>query len=64
MATPADVTRPNITVPGVTTGTSSTSTTDTTEDGILWNPGGPGPSAVTGKKSYKSKRHNIKGVYF
>lgn len=56
MATPSDVKRPNITVPGVTTGTgSSTGTTETTEEGILWNAGGPGPSAVTGKKSYKSK---------
>lgn len=55
MARPTDVTRPVITVPGVTTGTSATSTTESTEDGILWNAGGAGPSAVTGKKSYKSK---------
>jgi hypothetical protein len=55
MAAPSDVKRPNITVPGVTTGAPSTSTTTSTEDGILWNPGGPGPEAVTGKKSYKSK---------
>lgn len=55
MAVPSDVTRPVITVPGITTGAPSTSTTTSTEDGILWNAGGPGPSAVTGKKSYKSK---------
>ena len=55
MVRPADVTRPVITVPGVTTGTSSTSTSGETPDGILWYAGGPGPSAITGNKSYKSK---------
>jgi hypothetical protein len=55
MAVPSDVKRPNITVPGVTSGSSSSSSDSSTQDGILWNPGGPGPSAVTGKKSYKSK---------
>ena len=57
MAVPSDVKRPVITVPGITTGAPSTSTTDTTEDGILWNAGGLGPEAVTGKKSYKSKTY-------
>ena len=58
MAVPSDVKRPVITVPGVTTGSGlSTGTAETTEDGILWNAGGPGPSAVTGKKSYKSKTY-------
>jgi hypothetical protein len=56
MATPTDVKRPVIPVPGLTTGNLPSSNEIATEqDGILWNPGGTGPSAVTGTKSYKSK---------
>lgn len=53
MATPSEVKPVVISLPGVTTGSSSTSTGET-PDGILWNVGGPN-SAVQGKASYKSK---------
>jgi len=58
MATPSDVTRPVITIPGVTTGGSSSSSSTSTQDGILWNVGGPN-SALQGKQSFKSKSSAI-----
>jgi len=51
----AKVIPPVIPVVGLTNNPSVTTTGTTEQDGILWNPGGSGPSAVTGTKSYKSK---------
>jgi len=55
--TPSGVTRPIvISVPGISGGSSSSvPTPEVVQDGVLWNPGGTGPSAITGNKSYKSK---------
>jgi hypothetical protein len=54
MATPSDVKPVVISLAGVTTGGSSSSSDASTQDGILWNVGGPN-SAVQGKQSFKSK---------
>jgi len=54
MATPSDVKPVVISLPGVTTGGSTLSSSTSTEDGILWNVGGPN-SALQGKQSFKSK---------